>query len=1036
MQDNKRDMDEYGANIPPSNGEEVSDDDLDLSQLLEKYMLEPQYKTDDTSEKSESDADPGEAIEELNEEKENDIADDIGSAIYREFASDVYSDDEARLAAAKDAAVLDDYISDVNAENDGIYRSDKEVEDVLGSFDPNSDYSYDDGVFGDNEDDGYEEAVTEEVAEAIENVGAEDSFDPAEESAEAENFAESVGNAIENDYDPDKDVAQYPGFADEFAPAAGFVPEDSSDFGEVPARVDDLAPEEVSAYGDADALAGELAPEEISPYGYSEAPADGFAPEERSAYIDDDALSGEFDPEGRSVHGEAGSVGTPATEEYAPAHEDAPAAPVEEAALAEGDGNEGLFVDGSEFADELADLSAFAEGDEQLNSALTPPEEQIAPEAAAEAPEEETAEEPLPDFVDYEAKEEHIDIDENVDSTDINLMLAFGLDDELERTMGAENARRLTRELDEEQRKRVEHARKTVDNEYMNRSQTAGIAQEYKKRYRSVRIKLAFAALISIALFMYENLALFGIKNFSIFDPKLYPTVYIMGSLQLLLFAAAFAYEQIFEGFARLFKGKPDHRSVTAIALVAAVVYNAVLPSVTTIADEPIIINFAVALLVIFTLVAEYYNVRREIFSFNIVSSKKPKHVITKGGIAEAGFDSNGGEILKFETASFVDGFFTRTKEPVAASKSYALSAIVISLIAAAVCGAATNIFNSDSVNLLGGVVENSFCGFFIALPVSMMIASSYPFYRASRSAYDIDGAIIGECSLEEYSDAGCVTFDDVGVFPSYGVRVQNVKIYNNHRIDRVLYYAASVFSVARGPLTDVFDMATVEIGHSDDVRIRAAGSGYLSATVDDRNITFGSAAELITRGFDIPEAVTDEDDFDEEDVSVMYMFREDRLMAKLFIKYSIDADFETIMASLCEEGITVSIKTYDPNIDRDLIAAGLTNKDAYAFSVTRYDGADDGSNVRDNAESGIVSRSSAKTLLQLISECTKVLASRRSATVIGTVSAIVAAIMLVVVIATGKASEVMPGRISAFAAAYQIFWMIPVYISAKIHVR
>ncbi len=686
------------------------------------------------------------------------------------------------------------------------------------------------------------------------------------------------------------------------------------------------------------------------------------------------------------------------------------------------------FAGTSQFA-ELAGLEELAASADETYGAdgaqLTEQAELAEDFTAAEDSEEAT------DFVDYEAQDEPIEIDENVDSTDINLMLAFGLDDELERTMGAENALKLTKELDEEQRKRDEKVRKTVDNEYMNRSQTAEIARDYKRRYTGAKVKLILGVVFAIVLFFYENLRIFGFEFTGAFDSTVYPTVYIMGSLQILLLVAACASDQLFAGLARLFTGKPDARSVSAVATVAAIAYNSALCRLTVLAHRPLVINFAVALMLVFTLVAEMYNVRREIYTFNVVSSKRPKHVITKVPTPEGSeLDSVDGDVLKFETASFIDGYFTRTKEPTRSSKSYAIAAIVIALCSAALAGGFTHM--SSAHTSIASIVENSFCGFFIALPVSMLICASYPFFCAARDAYDSDGAIIGECSLEDYSDAGCVTFDDIGVFPSYGVRVQNVKVYNNHRIDRVLYYAASVFSAARGPLTDVFDVATMEIGHSDDVKIKAAGSGYLAASVDSKNITFGAAAELISRGFDIPEAVTDEDSFDEADVSVMYMFREERLMAKMFIKYSLDADFESIMSALCDEGISVSIKTYDPNIGSDLIAAGLKKKGEYSYSVTRYDGADDAYAVAENVDSGIVSRSSAKTLLELISECTKVLASRRAGTVIGVISSIVAAILMPIVISSGGAGNLT----SAMIALYQLFWLIPVYISARMYVR
>ena len=353
----------------------------------------------------------------------------------------------------------------------------------------------------------------------------------------------------------------------------------------------------------------------------------------------------------------------------------------------------------------------------------------------------------------------------------------------------------------------------------------------------------------------------------------------------------------------------------------------------------------------------------------------------------------------------------------------------MIAIISGVLCALYTKFFSTGST--VAQIAESAAAAFFIACPVSMFITMSYPFFRASRDAYDNDGAIIGECSLEEYSEASVVTFDDVGVFPSYGVKVQNVKIYNNHRIDRVLFYAASVFSTARGPLTDVFDVATVEIGHSDDVKIKAAGSGYLAASVDGKNITFGTASELVERGFVIPESITDEDEENGDDISVMYMFREEKLMSKMLIKYTMDTDFELIMDALCDEGISISIKTYDPNIDDSMIAVHV-GRGKYSYTVSRYEGADDGSTVRDNADSGIVSRSTAKTLLQILSDCTKVLAARRVGITIGVISSIISFVLMILVLLAGRTEALNSGVLFI----YQLFWLIPSLLTARMYVR
>lgn len=629
------------------------------------------------------------------------------------------------------------------------------------------------------------------------------------------------------------------------------------------------------------------------------------------------------------------------------------------------------------------------------------------------------------DYVNYEDGDGDIELDGDLDYTDINLMLAFGLDDELERTMGPEVAQKLTEELDEEQRVRDEKVRKTVDNEYMNRTQTAGIAADYKKKFKGLKLKIFLSVVLAAVLFFYENLRIFGFEFDGALNPAVYPVVYIMVSLQILLFCAACAYREILGGIGELFTGKISPRSVTAVMTAAAVVYSAILSHTVVPPEMPILFNFAVAVSIIFTLIFEFLNTKREIFAFNVVASKRPKHIVAKLP-CEA---EDGGDILKFETASFIDGYFTRTKEPTGASKSYATASLVIAIISGVLCALYTKFFSTGST--VAQIAESAAAAFFIACPVSMFITMSYPFFRASRDAYDNDGAIIGECSLEEYSEASVVTFDDVGVFPSYGVKVQNVKIYNNHRIDRVLFYAASVFSTARGPLTDVFDVATVEIGHSDDVKIKAAGSGYLAASVDGKNITFGTASELVERGFVIPESITDEDEENGDDISVMYMFREEKLMSKMLIKYTMDTDFEFIMDALCDEGISISIKTNDPNIDDSMIAVHV-GRGKYSYTVSRYEGADDGSTVRDNADSGIVSRSTAKTLLQILSDCTKVLAARRVGITIGVISSIISFVLMILVLLAGRTEALNSGVLFI----YQLFWLIPSLLTARMYVR
>ncbi|MBO4220327.1 MAG: hypothetical protein J5933_05330, partial [Clostridia bacterium] len=80
--------------------------------------------------------------------------------------------------------------------------------------------------------------------------------------------------------------------------------------------------------------------------------------------------------------------------------------------------------------------------------------------------------------------------------------------------------------------------------EFVDRSQINDIREEYKKKSRSLWLRLIACAVITVALLIYENIApltsIFtgNARQLSgAFDPAVYPTVYAMISLQLMLLA-------------------------------------------------------------------------------------------------------------------------------------------------------------------------------------------------------------------------------------------------------------------------------------------------------------------------------------------------------------------------------------------------------------------------------------------------------------------------------------------------------------------
>ena len=617
---------------------------------------------------------------------------------------------------------------------------------------------------------------------------------------------------------------------------------------------------------------------------------------------------------------------------------------------------------------------------------------------------------------------------------DINLIVALGLEDELTKKVGAKKVSRITKHYDEKAEAYEEKKKKTLHNEYRSPSQTKEISAAYKKNYFGLKIKICISALFAIILLVYENLPILGYQLSSFLDPAVYPVVYVMIDLQILLLCLAPAYEQIFGGFSALFRGKPVPESILSLTAVLSIAYSALAAKTASVPTEPALFNLPVALAGVMTLIFAYLTVKREIFSFNVVASKKDKFALRRLSNKEAaleiaafGGEEELGDVLKIEKVSFVDGYFYRTESQNRSGGAIIAMYIVLSIVLAALVGVYSSFMRYDAVEC----VSLSYVAFVTAVPVSALLAYAYPFYKANSSSYENDSTIIGENSLEEYSGASVISFDDKLVFPSVDVKVQNIKIYNNYRFDRVLYYAASVFSKTGGPLAEIFEMATTEMGYSDDVVLTGVGEGYIQTEVNGKSIMFGRADALEELGVEIPDGIKNDDDEVDFDVSVMYMIFKGKVVAKMNILYTLDSDFEYIVKQLAGCGMSAFIKTLDPNIDEDMIKSRV-HLDKYPLRVIRYASFDEVSSEVERSDSGIVARGSSKSLLRTVTYCDKVLEVKRTNSFVSLIAAIVTVVVLAVILMTDNFGSFR----SVYSLLCHLFWMIPVLITTKAIVR
>lgn len=628
-------------------------------------------------------------------------------------------------------------------------------------------------------------------------------------------------------------------------------------------------------------------------------------------------------------------------------------------------------------------------------------------------------------------------LSDELDETDISLMVALGMEDQLAKSIGREDAEQLTDDFVADQEEWVDRETRFGPGEYSDMSENRKIAIDYTRKNTIGILRVIAGLILTIALFFYEN---FGESLGGVFDPAAYPLIYTMGGLQIFLFICALAYPSMAEGVKSLFTMKFTPASLAVVSAVSAVVSTCITAYSAVATVAPRLYMLPAAITVFFAVLSEYMNNRREIFSFNIVSSRTPKYVMRRLSTRDSQLenqavsdidtynDENSGDIVKIAKTDFVDGYFWRTNNKGTTDKPFAFMLLITSIVLAVAMGVYAWVADTGS-----SAVSVAFTCLSAMIPASAMFISYYPFYKANKVAYYNDCTIIGEGSVEEYSDTEVISFDDVNVFPSINVKVRNVRLFNNCRIDKVLYYAASVFSATGGPLQDVFEVATMEIGHSNDVQVKETGTGYIEAVVNGKSILFSREDALLRHGISLPdEALSDISEALSPDCSVMYMIYQQRLVAKMTFSYVIDADFEYILRQLSDSGMYVCVKTFDPNIDEDIINRQVTGE-GYPLKVIKYKGTEEITKYSARTEGGIVSRGTTKALLQTIAFCDKIISAKKTGYVLSVASVVLTVLGVCFLMLTGGGFASIKSMV---LAANQLFWIIPALISTKSIVR
>ena len=571
--------------------------------------------------------------------------------------------------------------------------------------------------------------------------------------------------------------------------------------------------------------------------------------------------------------------------------------------------------------------------------------------------------------------------------------------------------------------------------EYTSRNQISLFSKRFTALVSSCTVRVIALAFLCTLLFLLEDLPHFGVTLGGFFAaPGGTATIHLV----LVVLVILCCVPMLSYAWRHLFNNRVLPEAYLAIGLICALLYDVIL--LASAATHPYLFGLVPAVGALILSIIELVKTKGDFTSFRMLSSSGDKLACsiscgaqTKSEAVavadmEEGTDTR---ILSVKKVGFAAGFFHRISR-VCEDGRKNLWLLIVALIASLAVAAVTGILIATRILTQNGMAAvYAFCvTLSFSFPICSLLLHKLPAVQLFSRAAATRCAVVGEVSALEYCDAGVVAFEDVEAFPARNVRVQRIKLYGDAALDRVLYRVAGLFSAVGGPLDGVFRSSTAEVGLSAEVRLLRAEEGGIVASVDGREVCVGRGEYMLSRNIHMYYDPDDEKNLLGGKINIMYAAEDGRLIAKFYVRYKMDEDFERDVEELHKRGIRTIIRTYDPNITEGLVA-GISYTERFDVRVVRKTADQQNDFAVDRLNSGIVCKSSCRDILRTLFACRRMCQVIRVSENCNLLVACFGMLLSLLLCAFGVIFSIP----SFILAVYQLLWVGLIALGGKLYI-
>ena len=416
------------------------------------------------------------------------------------------------------------------------------------------------------------------------------------------------------------------------------------------------------------------------------------------------------------------------------------------------------------------------------------------------------------------------------------------------------------------------------------------------------------------------------------------PVLFISLNIFLIAITTLLNHRAVGDGFGALFRLKANPDSITSLLVLITFLHSVIQffnPDLLTGGRANILIPFAGFSLFLNALGHQMMLVRTarnfqfvsydsEKYAARIIENRRTACEIGRAAVAigdpvvcymgKTGFLSN---FLKNSFETDISHDLMRVYIPCAAGAA-AVLAVVYSIISGSFAGAA-DLFTA------------ALC---VSLPVGLLTSVYFPMLRAAKRALRHGAMIVGWQAAEEFGEVHALAVDALEVFPSESVLLHGIKTFSGARIDEAILDAAAVSIATGGPLSSVFRRVIqnrTDILKEVDTLVYEQDMG-VSGWVGGRRVLIGNRRLLENHGVDVPSRDY-ESRYTKDGRQVVYLSTAGELSAMFVLSYAAEPGIAKALKKMCGSGITLLVRTCDPNVTEELICR-VYNLDPYYVEV------------------------------------------------------------------------------------------------------